>query len=178
MLVYLNPGHDRDLDSGAVNRHSGARECDKAYELTMKLKALLGKKGVDTCVDQRDDLYDLCDAANETGADIFVSIHFNAFNEVATGTETLISSSPASLILGHCIQSHVRAALMLPDRGLKERMDLLVLRGTIMPAVLVEICFIDNDKDLYRYEAHVDQVARALCEGIWTYITQAATNAA
>ena len=35
MKVYLNAGHDRDLDSGAVNADLGLRECDAAYELTI-----------------------------------------------------------------------------------------------------------------------------------------------
>lgn len=38
MKVYLNAGHDRDLDSGAVNADLGLRECDAAYELTMQVK--------------------------------------------------------------------------------------------------------------------------------------------
>ena len=35
MKVYLNAGHDRQLDPGAVNRHLHVRECDAAYELTL-----------------------------------------------------------------------------------------------------------------------------------------------
>lgn len=30
MKVYINPGHDLDYDSGAVNPNSGLRECDVA----------------------------------------------------------------------------------------------------------------------------------------------------
>ena len=33
MPVYLNAGHDRQLDPGAVNRRLNLRECDAAYEL-------------------------------------------------------------------------------------------------------------------------------------------------
>lgn len=36
MLVYLNPGHDRKLDSGAVNTNLNLRECDLAWRLGEK----------------------------------------------------------------------------------------------------------------------------------------------
>ncbi len=45
MKVYLNAGHDRELDSGAVNADLGLRECDAAYELTMQVKQYLERNG-------------------------------------------------------------------------------------------------------------------------------------
>jgi len=178
MLCFLNPGHDRELDSGAVNKNSGIRECDLAYELAVKVQELLAQKNIEAPIRQSDDLYSVCEAANDLEADMFVSIHFNAFNQRATGTETLISSTPASLILGHCIQSHLKAALVLPDRGLKERPGLYVLRNTVMPAVLVEVCFVDNDFDLARYLNRVDQAAAAIADGIAMYAAQLSQNVA
>jgi N-acetylmuramoyl-L-alanine amidase len=172
MLVYLNPGHDRELDSGAINTHSGIRECDKAYELGCKVKDCLEARGVSVRLGQDDNLYAVCDEANDCDADIFVSIHFNGFNGLATGTETLISSSAASLILGHCIQSRMKTVLGLADRGLKERAGLLVLRSTVMPAVLLEVCFIDNDRDMARYNGREDKMAAAIADGIQNYFQQ------
>ena len=72
-------------------------------------------------------------------------------------------------MLGHCIQSNLKAVLGLPNRGLKERPGLFVLRNTIMPAVLVEVCFLDNDFDWRRYDAHRDEAARAIATGIIQY---------
>lgn len=48
MKVYLNAGHDRDLDSGAVNADLGLRECDAAYELTMQVKQYLERNGMES----------------------------------------------------------------------------------------------------------------------------------
>ena len=101
--------------------------------------------------------------------DIFVSIHFNAFNKRASGTETCISGTTASLLLGHSIQSNIVAALKLPNRGLKEHAEFFVLRSTAMPAVLLEICFIDNNHDWRRYVRCQDDVARAIATGIMQY---------
>ena len=72
-------------------------------------------------------------------------------------------------MLGHCIQSNLKAVLNLPNRGLKERPGLFVLRSTMMPAVLVEVCFLDNDSDWRRYAAHKDAAARAIATGIMQY---------
>ena len=32
MKIFINPGHDIDLDSGAVNPNTGRRECDVARD--------------------------------------------------------------------------------------------------------------------------------------------------
>ena len=169
MKVYLNAGHDRQLDSGAVNTHLGLRECDAAYDLSQRIQQYLEDNGIAVLFGQNDDLYVICDEANAAECDVFISIHFNAFNGRASGTETLISGSTGSLMLGHCIQSNIRAVLSLPNRGLKERPEFFVLRRTMMPAVLVEVCFIANDSDWRRYDAHADDVARAIATGIMQY---------
>ena len=88
MKVYLNPGHDRLLDSGAVNAALNLRECDLAYELAEAVQAYLERNGVAVVLGQSDDLYAVCGQANAAEADVFVSLHFNAFNKRATGTET------------------------------------------------------------------------------------------
>lgn len=176
MLVYLNPGHDRRLDSGAVNQNLHLRECDLAWALGVKVKDYLLANDIDVILKQDDDLNGICHDANTSGADIFVSLHFNGFNGRATGTETLISYTPSSLILGHCIQSYVRAVLCLPDRGIKERNDLRVITGTAMPACLLETCFIDNDTDINRYFKYADKVARAIAAAIMRYPAQLAVS--
>lgn len=178
MKIYLNPGHDRKRDSGAVNTNLNLRECDIAYALAQAVKTYLERHDAVVVIGQDDDLYHICDEANAFGADYFISIHFNAFNTRATGTETLVSGSLPSLLLGHSLQANVRAVLCLPDRGLKERPTLFVLRNTVMPAVLVEVCFLDNDYDVRLYEQKKDDVARAIATAIVQYHVQAGQAAA
>lgn len=57
-------------------------------------------------------------------------------------------------------------------------MNLLVINSTIMPAVLAEICFIDNDDDIRRYEARKGQTADAIATGIIQYMGQVEGKAA
>ncbi len=174
MTVYLNPGHDRQRDAGAVHPALGLRECDLAWDLGLRVRDQLARSGVTAVLGQDDDLAAVCRSANTLGADLFVSLHFNAFNGRASGSETLVFGTPAGFLLGHAIQSHLAAALKLPNRGLKERPDLYVLRHTAMPAALVETCFIDNDGDIRRYLSRTGETARAIARGICQYPARSA----
>ena len=71
--------------------------------------------------------------------------------------------------LPQCIQSQIIDSLDTVDRGVKEMADLLVLRYTDMPAVLVETAFIDNDNDMLLLVEHWDDIARAIARGVTDY---------
>ena len=90
MKVFLNPGHapNGNPDPGAVNEETGLRECDVALAVAKSAESYLKAVGVATELLQSDSLYDICEAANNSNADIFVSIHCNAAEaEEANGTE-------------------------------------------------------------------------------------------
>ena len=55
------------------------------------------------------------------------------------------------------------------DRGLKERPNLSVLRNTDMPAILIEMGFIDNDHDVVLLEDKQDTLAKAIARGVTDY---------
>ena len=110
MKICINAGHDRKLDPGAINHTDGTRECDLAWDLGVRVKAYLEALDAEVILVQDDDLYFVCNTANDSDADLFVSLHFNAFNGRASGVETLLYGSSQSLILGHCI--HVNTAEM------------------------------------------------------------------
>lgn len=84
--------------------------------------------------------------AGEVGANVFVSIHHNAFNGTAQGSETLIHSLAETHdeILADCIQKQLVDKLKLTNRGIKAQ-QLGVLKGcpTKIPACLTEAFFID-----------------------------------
>jgi len=52
------------------------------------------------------------------------------------------------------------------NQGVNERTNLAVLRRTQMPAVLVEVGFINTDADNALLDARFDDVAQAIADGI------------
>lgn len=165
MRVFINPGHDIDLDSGAVNPNYGTRECDVARNAGKMLARYLQTAGCEVRTLQSDDLGLVCETSNEWGADIFVSLHCNAFNNVARGTETLYKSYNGQQ-LAQLIQDQIINSINTVDRGIKKRDDLWVLNGTDAVAVLVEMAFIDNDEDLEILNNDLDTIVRAIARGI------------
>ena len=180
MKVFINPGHDTKYDSGAVNPSSGLRECDAAANIGAKVMKYLVAAGCDCRLLQSDNLYydsdyddrtvSVCEDANNWGADIFVSIHCNACNGSARGTEVeCYDSNSSGGKLAQCIQNQIVNALGTFDRGVKEMPGLIVLKHTDMPAVLVETAFIDNGADATLLVDKEDEFARAIARGVTDY---------
>lgn len=181
MKVFINPGHDREYDSGAVG--FGMRECDIALAVGELVKKYLDAAGCETYLMQSDNLnWDssyadrqdaaVCPTANNWEADIFVSIHCNAATPSAKGTEVCVYDADPyadSAKLGQCIQDQIVSSLGTVDRGLKERPDLCVLRRTDMPAALVEMAFISNEDDAELLAKCQDGFARAIARGVTDY---------
>lgn len=190
MRVFINPGHDIKYDSGAVhydtNVNVDLRECDVALKIGTAVQKYLEVAGCECYLMQSDNLaptpagrsdYDdrqgmtVTETANEWGADVFVSIHCNAANGNARGTETecyIQTGNGGSL--ARFIQSQIIDSIDTVDRGVKEMPGLLVLRYTDMPAVLVETAFIDNDDDALLLVQHWDDIARAIARGVTDYV--------
>jgi len=161
MKVFINPGHDVALDSGAVNPVYGTRECDVARDAGKMLARYLETAGCEVRSLQNDDLGLVCAESNAWGADIFVSLHCNAFNTQARGTETLYKSFNGQQ-LANDIQSQIIRSINTVDRGVKERQDLWVLNGTDATA---------NDEDLALLNNDLDTIVRAIARGITDYAT-------
>ena len=170
MKVFINPGHAPNgvPDPGAVNTVTGTRECDIALMAGELLTKYLQSAGIQTRMLQSDSLGEICNTSNWYGADIFISLHCNAFNTQARGTETIYKSFNGQR-LASCIQSQIIRSVDTVDRGSKQRDDLYVLNGTDAAAVLVELAFIDNMDDLDLLKYQLDTLVRAIARGITDY---------
>lgn len=155
-IVALDVGHgwsqSAAYDVGAVG--NGAKEQELNAKVAYKVQAILQTLGAVVHV------FDYADAgsprlwlsekgkrAGAVKADVFVSIHHNAFDGSAQGTETLVHSKATTedVKLARLIQNELVAHLKLPDRGMKWK-QLGVLGGcpTSIPACLTEAFFIDS----------------------------------
>ena len=181
MKVFLNPGHAPDgiPDTGAKNAETGLRECDVAKNIADLVEKYLVAAGVEVVgnIQSYNLYYDsdypqpcVCAEANASGADIFVSIHCNAFDGEAHGTETFAyAPGGEGEKLAGCINNQIVASLGTLDRGVKFRDDYIVLEHTDMTAVLVETAFIDSDIDEPLLRTKQDDFARAIARGITDY---------
>lgn len=179
--IVLDPGHGGS-DSGAVGP-SGVREKDVALQVAKKVQRLLEGAGahvVMTRTTDRDvygpnatsgqELQARVDVAERTpGAELFLSIHCNAFsNPAANGTETYsYYDSVEGGRLAFLLQKELLEAGGLRDRGTKEA-NFYVLKHSSIPASLVELAFISNEREeaLLTSDDFQDKMAFAIAKGL------------
>ena len=101
----------------------------------------------------------IANEANSWGADLFVSVHFNAGG--GDGWEGLVYGDDR-VAMGRIYEKYV-LAIGQNSRGVKLRPDLAVLRLTQMPAILNEGAFVDNRKDIADWDedAELQKLAQA-----------------
>ena len=156
--VFFDAGHG-GRDPGAVKY---VREADQNIKVVNFAVDYLKKHfEVDVYKDiTGDSTTGVAYRANNWRADLFVSVHFNAGG--GDGFEALVYSS-ANKALGVCFEKYVKQTGQ-NSRGVKIRPELNVLRLTNMEAVLCEIAFVDNKKDISDWDedAELKMMGRAL----------------
>ena len=213
LVVVIDPGHG-GKQNGAVSP-GGLKEKDLVLDVALRTARALGReKGVEVVMtrtkDEEVSLWDRVNIANEVRADLFVSIHANAFvTPELGGVETFFHSIDASgeearrvasfenepggeqeeavpdtlrfilqdiqqaerlrasSRLAHVVQEKLARAVPFENRGVMQA-DFIVLRGTQMASVLLELGFLTNPheekvlaKDFIRSE-----IARAIRDGV------------
>ena len=175
MKVFLNAGHapNGNPDPGACG--FGLRECDVAKNVADLAAGYLSAAGVEVVGNlQSDSLREVVSASNRADTDVFISIHCNACNGMAQGTETWhYYGSTEGEKLAQCIQNQIVDALGTMDRGVKGAKPgvngLYVLSNTDAVAVLVELAFIDHAGDVQLLRSQQDDFARAIARGVTDY---------
>jgi len=173
--IFIDAGHG-GKDPGAVN--GNVYEKDIALQIAIKLSHVLAKSNCIATLSRFNDIFvpliDRANKANQYNADIFVSIHLNSSaNKTASGIETLVyKNQGVNNKLATIIQNELINSTNATNRGIKERPDLVVLNSTKMPAVLVEVGFVSNEKekDLLIKSEYQDKIAQAIAKGILNYL--------
>ena len=167
--IMLDAGHS-GRDPGAV--YNGRQEKDDSLALTLAVGELLQERGVDVLYTRTTDVYESpyqkAMEANAAGADFFISIHRNSSPEanIYSGVESLVyNKSGIKLEMAENINEQLEAVGFV-NLGVKERPGLVVLRRTRMPAVLVEVGFINSDTDNMLFDNNFNDIALGIAEGI------------
>ena len=209
-LIVIDAGHG-GADPGKQNLRLKLNEKDLTLDVVLRLKKLLEMRGYavqltrsdDTKLapDQRTDLERRANTANVAGADLFLSVHFNAVEARdaarVSGSETYVltpqyqlsstdnngdsltkTSFPgnrqdaANVVLGYHLHHSLLAGLKTSDRGFK-RGRLRVLCFPTCPAALIEAAYLSNDTEAARLGTAEfrQQIAEAIANGVQAYST-------
>ncbi|MHC3596232.1 GBS Bsp-like repeat-containing protein [Streptococcus suis] len=192
--VYIDPGHG-GRDSGAS--YGGVHEKTLALSVSNKLRENLLQYGINVLMTRTGD-YDVdfkterSRMTNASNADLFISIHFNATGagvSNATGIETYwyqydpeyqpkinkeMHNNPTRLAESEILANKVQESLIKEtgavNRGVR-RETFAVLRETAIPAILVELGFMDNPSELQviKQDSYHTRLAKALAQGVMNW---------
>jgi N-acetylmuramoyl-L-alanine amidase len=199
-VIAIDAGHGGQ-DTGTQNKAFKLDEKAFTLDVALRLRALLLKQGYKVIMTRTDDRFielpRRAEIANKAGADLFISIHFNAVagSPTVRGSETYVMTpqyqrstssakrdasdnvsnpgnrnDPWNALLGYHIHNQVIDTLHGEDRGFK-RARFAVLRLVNSPAVLVEAGYLSNNDEARRIAtpAYRAALAEALARGVRAY---------
>jgi N-acetylmuramoyl-L-alanine amidase len=176
-VIVLDPGHGGH-DPGAVGV-TGLREKDVVLDVALRAAKQLRAKGAKVVMTRDTDVFipltQRVAIAEAAGANVFVSVHANAYPSAQIGgTETYYygykASSGASRDLATHIQRRLVGSLGLRDIGVKDA-NFLVIRQTSMPSTLLELGFLSNahEESLMRTDEFRQNAADGIVRGLLDY---------
>ena len=174
MKILVMAGHSANgyKGSGAVGH---LNESNETRRVAPKVVEYLKQLGVDATYIKLDKptsssyLYDQVKLANSKGKfDVMVQIHFNAGssdpNSNTTGTETYYRSSNAK---PYSDRVNKKLSTLFKDRGSRNnKPNLYWLKNTTSPAILIELCFVDDKDDAKVYNNNFDKICKLIAEGL------------
>ncbi len=187
MIVCIDPGHGGP-DPGALGRGC-VREADVVLDISLHLGRYLKQAGIDVIFtrttdvdlapgnDDKEELQARCDVANNARADLFVSVHADAFTQSSVrGTRcyhypTSVKGQAAARAIADSIRPMAQVAGASQNMATISSANYYVLKNTVMPAVLVETGFVTNETDLALLcePGYRDKMGLAIALGIIDY---------
>lgn len=176
MSTYnIHGGHNK-IVPGASSYLNEVTEDRKIAAGVLKLLKAQGHTVYD-CTDdvgktQGANLANIVAKCNKHSAALDISIHFNAAKKdtgdgKTKGVEVFVYSSSSKAKDAATRVCKKLAALGFTNRGVKTSTALYVLKNTKSPAMLVEVCFVDDKDDANLYnKLGVDKICKAIAEGI------------
>jgi peptidoglycan hydrolase-like protein with peptidoglycan-binding domain len=171
MRIVISSGHGKHIRGARGNPcPPQLDEVDEARRVVEQIADYLQGAGIgvttfhdDESTSQSENLDRIVDFHNSQDRDLDVSVHFNAYDQSAHGTEVLYVTQEA---LAADVSAAICEAGGFTNRGPKKRTDLAFLNGTDEPAILIETCFCDNTNDSNRYNDHFDAICRAIAAAL------------
>lgn len=194
-VIFLDPGHG-GKDPGA--QYLGLKEKDLTLQVSQQLKTKLESLGYTVIMSRSTDVFvdfvtERSRMSNETNADMFISIHFNAtghgLDSGEDGIQTYMYQATGNIPsvinkkwhdnptrlkysykLGSYIHQSVLSTTQAKDAGLLAK-SFAVLRETNKPAVLLELGYMDDSKESQkiRTKEYQQKLVDGIVQGIQQY---------
>lgn len=192
--VVLDAGHGGE-DPGAVSSFSGAKEKDITLAIVLQTKALLEADGYTVILTRSEDILNYTDEnlsmtakrrqdlqarkklMDESGADIVVSVHLNAFTDARySGAQTFYTKqSVSSKKLAVALQDALRAQLDETNtrEALLKSEEIIITKNCKVTTTIVECGFLSNEEEEKRLTnaEYQTRIAEAIKMGIDDYFT-------
>lgn len=189
--VCLDPGHGKET-AGKCSPDKTYYEHEFALDMAKRMKPILERHGVEVTLTRTTEKTLTGGATSAesnarvaianaiTGLDLYVSIHSNAAGNdgwySAKGLSVITSAAGATasrnIAANAIIARFKEAGITLRNPALTHDIDIIVLRKTVAPAVLIEHGFHTNQDEvaLLKTSEYRDKLAVAECKGILDYL--------
>lgn len=176
----LDAGHGGS-DSGAV--YNGRLEKNDNLRITLAVGERLARSGERVLYTRTDDsTVDLTyrsTMANSADATYFVSFHRNSASTVGRGVEVYYYTGLSAQSTAARMAAPIQDALVacgFHNRGVKQA-KFSVLRRTSMPAILVELAFINNEAENAKLDSEFYRIADAIASALLSFVGKTLTPA-
>jgi N-acetylmuramoyl-L-alanine amidase len=193
LIIVIDPGHGGSANGCSAQSNGGALyEKSITLAVSRKLRDIMASAGANVLMTRNSDVDVELKArpglANDNNAELFVSLHVDDCgvpNSASGSTAYYHMNDARSRSLAQCLIQRVGEASGLPSRGARSDRSLYVnglsvLRNSVVPAVLVEMGYINHFKDrrLLVTAEFQQTMAQAIFDGICDYLDLEGAGAA
>lgn len=175
-IIVIDAGHG-GTDPGASK--NGVLEKNIVLDVSKRVESKLKAAGAKVQMTRKTDVYptlqDRVDFARQNYAEVFVSVHVNAFgNESAKGSEVFYNSKNANAVESKYLALDIQNKIVqYADMYYRRVADgnFHVIRNQDIPAVLVELGFLTHSPDFAKLTspAYLEKYAQAIYDGLIEY---------
>lgn len=180
LLVCIDAGHGGEEDCGALSNDESRFESNDDLNIALAVEKHLQDLGADVIMTRKDDtyveLYQRPEIANDSDADIYVSLHRNSA-ESGQGVEVWVNydAPDEDTLLAKNILKGLDKVGISQNRGVQfgyqgydpsAKVNYVVNEKSNMPSCLVELGFITDDEDNELFDKNLDSYAKSIAESI------------
>ncbi|MGL5693898.1 MAG: glucosaminidase domain-containing protein, partial [Peptostreptococcaceae bacterium] len=172
--ILIMAGHTESgkMGAGAIGYINESDESRKVAKDVVEYLKKLSIDGIFASLDEAKSSnysYDQVEIANNIGDfDCVVQIHFDSgsmnYDKDISGTKTYYVSD-AGKVFSDRVNSNL-STLFNNGGSIKDTTNIYWLKNTINPAILIEICFVDNKDDVEIYNKNFNKVCELIAQGL------------